>query len=270
MDLRYRGAAPLAERFLRRYAAERDDFDLYRVVDWFTSYRAAVRAKVAAIAAQEDEIAAAQRERAAHSARAHMDLALAALEARGTPALVLVGGSVGTGKSTLAASLADALGAAVVSSDRVRKQRLGLPAAARADLSAYTPEARAGVYAALLERAEAVVASGRVAILDATFGSRIEREVVRKRASVWRIPVWFVEARCAPEVARERLVRRRQAGGDPSDAGPELEAASRAGFEPLDEWPEALRAGLRTDDPEWPRALEDVVRRIRATGPGGP
>lgn len=270
MDLRYRGAERLAERFLRVYAAQRDDFDLYRVVDWFTSYRAAVRAKVAAIAAQEGEIAAAQRERAAHSARSHMELALAALESRCAPALVLVGGSVGTGKSTLAAALADALGAAVVSSDRVRKQRLGLPATARADLAAYTLEARASVYAALLERAEAVVASGRVAILDATFGSRREREAARARASAWQIPVWFVEARCAPEVARERLARRRQAGGDPSDAGPELEAASRAGFEPLDEWPEAQRSWLRTDEPDAARALEDLARRLRAGARTGP
>ena len=42
MDLAYRGRDDLAERFLRVYASERDDFDLYGVVDYFIGYRAAV------------------------------------------------------------------------------------------------------------------------------------------------------------------------------------------------------------------------------------
>ena len=50
MDLTYRGHPDLADRFLRRYAAHSDDFHLYSVLDYYLSYRAAVRAKVAAIA----------------------------------------------------------------------------------------------------------------------------------------------------------------------------------------------------------------------------
>lgn len=263
MDLCYRGAEPLAERFLRVYACESDDFDLYRLVDWFMAYRAAVRAKVAAIAAGESEIAQTQRRSAAESARRHLALALRYLEAPRAPALVLVGGAVGTGKSSVAGALADALGAAVVSSDRVRKHRLGLARGARADASAYTPEAKAAVYAALLERAEAVLASGRVAVLDATFGASQERETASARADGWRVPAFFVETRCAPEIAEARLLARSRAGGDASDAGPELQAASRAGFEPLADWPEARRAVVHTDDPGWRASLEGVAARVR-------
>ena len=126
MDLRYRGAAPLAERFLRVYARERDDFDLYAVVDFFASYRAAVRAKVASVAAADAAIDPAQRARASESARGHLELAVRMLEARKPGALVLVGGIVGTGKSTAAAELADAAGAVVIASDRVRKRLAGL------------------------------------------------------------------------------------------------------------------------------------------------
>jgi aminoglycoside phosphotransferase family enzyme len=57
MDLRYRGRGGLGERFLRRYARDGDDFDLFSVVDYFESYRAAVRAKVAAVAARDAGIA---------------------------------------------------------------------------------------------------------------------------------------------------------------------------------------------------------------------
>jgi len=262
MDLAYRGADSLAERFLRVYAALRDDFDLYRVVDWFESYRAAVRAKVAAIAAGEREIDAAQRTRAAESASRHLALALRLLESPGSPLLVLVGGAVGSGKTTVSSALADALGAAVVSSDRVRKHRLGLAPGERAARAAYTSEAKSAVYEAMLERAEPVWSSGRAIVLDATFGARSERERVRERAQRAGVPVFFVETRCDAEVAKARLEERRRAGRDPSDAGPELVAASRAGFERPDEWPAAERAVLDTTSTSWRADLDALASRL--------
>jgi hypothetical protein len=153
-------------------ASESDDFDLYRVVDYFMSYRAAVRAKVAAIAAGEVEIDTGQRARAAESARAHLELAATALASREKGCLVLVGGAVGTGKSTAARALADVHRAVVISSDRVRKHLLGIASTERASPTSYTPAQKARVYAELLPRAAAVIGSGRAVILDATWGRR--------------------------------------------------------------------------------------------------
>ncbi|HEX5066692.1 MAG TPA: AAA family ATPase, partial [Myxococcota bacterium] len=265
MDMRYRGADALAERFLRVYAAECDDFDLYRVVDFFESYRAAVRAKVAAIAAGEPEIDADQRARAAESTRRHLAQALAAFESERRPALVLVGGAVGTGKSTLASALAETLEGVVVSSDRVRKHRLGLAETERAPAAAYEERAKEGVYQALLERADAVTASGRVAILDATFGARAERLRAHGWASARRLRAWFVETRCAPREAEARLDARAREGRDASDAGPELVAASHASFEPATEWPAARRRALATDTPDWRAAVPPLAAEIQRT-----
>jgi aminoglycoside phosphotransferase family enzyme/predicted kinase len=265
MDLRYRGADALAERFLRTYATERDDFDLYRGLAWFESYRAAVRAKVAVIAASEAEIDADQRMRAADSTKRHLAQALAVLESRRQPALVLVGGAVGTGKSTLAALLAEALGGVVVASDRVRKHLLGLDASARAPESAYGEDAKRRVYHALLERADPVIASGRVAILDASFGSQRERTRAHAWASARRLPAWFVETRCAPQEAEARLTARARAGRDASDAGPALHAASRAGFEPPQEWPAARRRAVDTDAAGWRDAVRALAEELRPT-----
>ncbi len=235
MDLRYRDEDALAARFLRRYARESDDFDLYSVVDYFVGYRAAVRAKVASVAARDAGIDAGQRERAAESTRRHLELAAAALSAGSAGALVLVGGVVGTGKSTLAEALADRVEGVVIASDRVRKHEAGLAPTDRAtagpDRGIYTPAWTARVYAGLLERAAPIVASGRVAILDATFSTRSQRRRAREAADALGVPVRFLETRCAPEVARERLARRAAAGTDASDAGPELYARSLARFE---------------------------------------
>jgi len=233
MDLAYRGHPALAARLLGSYAAATDDYDLFRVVDFFASYRAAVRAKVAAIAASEEEIPAEQRRRAQGSARAHLEQADAWLAPRGPARLVLVGGVVGTGKTTVARELADAARGAVVSSDRVRKHRFGGGAGEPAGEGAYTAAAKAAVYAGLLERAAPVVESGRVAVLDATF----ERGEERRRAAAWArdrgVALVCVETRCAREVALARLERRQAAGRDASDAGPARHDTSAAAFEPF-------------------------------------
>jgi hypothetical protein len=263
MDLAYRGAARLGERFLRRYAREADDFDLYAVVDFFASYRAAVRAKVAAIAAGDPGIGSAQRERAAASAQRHLALGISLLEPRPRAPLVLVGGTVGRGKSTLAEALAEEVGGVVVSSDRVRKRLAGLPATERRAgdwrEGLYAPAMTERVYAALLERAAPVLEAGRVAILDATWARAAHRAAARRLAAERGVPARLLAARCAPGVALERLARRAAEGRDASDAGPELLAASVRSFEPLADWPEAERAELHTDRAGWRDALAGVA-----------
>jgi len=272
MDLAYRGRAELAEHFLARYARARDDFDLYGVVDYFASYRASVRAKVASIAAGETEIGAAQRERAKASARRHLEAAAAALAPRGPGPLVLVAGSVGTGKSGVAEELAFAAGGAVVASDRVRKREAGLASTARAgsapDAGLYAPEARERTYAGVLARARPVAASGRPAVLDATWSRRAWRQRAAALARELGAPLVLVWVRCAPEVARERLRRRAEAGGDPSDAGPERVGPSRAELEPPDEIPDAARSVLPTDRGDWRARIPELATRVRAAARG--
>jgi len=268
MDLRYRGAAAQAERFLRVYARERDDFDLYAVVDYFASYRAAVRAKVASIAAMDAAIDPAQRARASESARRHLELAVQMLAARGTGALGLVGGIVGTGKSTAAAELADVAGVVVIASDRVRKRLAGLVPTARSgdrvDEGLYDPALGERVYAGLLERAAPVLDSGRVALLDATWSRAADRERARRFARERGARAIFIETRCAASVARERLARREAQAADPSDAGPGFHARSAARFEPPEEWPAAGLRVVQTDRHDWRAALRAIATDLRS------
>jgi len=268
MDLAYRGHPALAERFLRSYARASDDFGLYAVVDYFVAYRAGVRAKVAALAARDPGIDSAQRRAAAASAARHLALAAEALAPRPPRALVLTAGVVGTGKSTAAARLADGLGGVVIASDRVRKRLLGLApdehASAGWNAGAYAPEAVARTYAALLERARPVLASGRPVILDATFARRARRDEARALAAELGCPVFLVETTADRENTLARLERRRAAGHDPSDAGPEAYAPSVRSFEPPEEWPADRRATVRSDHEGWLDALDEVARRLDA------
>jgi aminoglycoside phosphotransferase family enzyme/predicted kinase len=269
MDLRYRRRTSLAERFLRTYAREVDDFDLYCVVDYFMSYRAAVRAKVAALVAADERLDTEQRSGAAGSARRHLDMAgrLLAPDLRG--ALVLASGIVGTGKSTLAEVAADELRGVVISSDRVRKRLAGLPPSARTgdalDRGLYSRERTDETYAGLLERAAPVVDSGRVAVLDATFSEASKRSRTHDWARKREIPVVLVEVRCTEREVLRRLSRREVTGADASDAGPTFYRTSARRFEPTDEWPREDHVVVRTDERGWRgrarRALRERMKK---------
>ena len=117
----------LAERFLATYAREADDYDLYSVIDFYESYRAYVRAKVATFLHANAALSWNVRTRAAAEARRYFLLALAASRRPfATPTLVAVGGIIASGKSTVAQWVASEMGAPVVDADRTRKHMLGV------------------------------------------------------------------------------------------------------------------------------------------------
>ncbi len=263
MDLRYRGRSRFAERFLRRYAASTDDFDLYGVLAFFVSYRAAVRAKVAALAAADPGVARAQREAAAASARRHLALADRVLAPPGPGALVVVTGIVGTGKSSVAQILADELGGVVIGSDRVRKRMAGIAPTTRGPDAIYTASRSAQVYAGLLERAAPALDSGRVAILDATFDRAERREAALRWARARGVRFHAVETRCAERTVLDRLARRQAKGHDPSDAGPALYRQKAADYEPVRELPPDAHEVVRTDSAGWRSRTRALARRLR-------
>ena len=264
MDLRYRGHTDLADRFLRRYAADSDDFQLYSVVDYFLSYRAAVRAKVAAIAAVETEVPDAQRRAARASASRHLDLAIDALFSRGPGAVVVMAGVVGTGKSTAAQEVAEGLGGtAVISADLIRKRLAGLDPLDRTDAALdagiYTEDITQRVYRGLLDRAESVVGSGRVAILDATFSDPDQRSRAAAFATAQDVPFLIIETRCGEAGVRQRLEDRERRGLDASDAGPAFYAESVSRYVPV-RTQEGGHLVVDTEAPSWRLDLRKQVQ----------
>jgi len=265
MDLAYRGHDCLAERLLSRYADAADEFELYWMVDFYESYRAVVRAKVAAIASADSALGWKQRQAAKQSTNRHLAFAERILRKGSCGSLILLCGKVGTGKSTVSDCLAHVSGGIVVSSDRLRKKLAGLPPGARAtvptDTGLYSPQRRAAIYEAMLERAAPVVASGRLALLDASFSTADRRDRARRWATERGAPVLLIEVECEEATTLDRLAKRQAAGGGASDAGPEFYATSAARFEPPDEWPRGTRVKLRTDSPNW---RMDLCRQLRS------
>lgn len=259
MDLAWHGHVELAERLLARYARESNDFDLYAVVDFYESYRAYVRAKIAMLLGADAE------------ARRYLLLALSAgRRSLLAPMLVCVGGIVASGKSTIADHLGAELGAPVVEADRTRKHMLGVAPSVHvpsgAWSGAYDPAFTERVYEELLRRASVVLGSGRPVVLDASFRSREMRRMARALAESCRVPFRFVECRATTEVSRERLARRDVEAGV-SDARLSLLDDFRAHFEPPDEVAPGERVLLDTTRP-----VEDSLAQLRGivqTWPAG-
>jgi aminoglycoside phosphotransferase family enzyme/predicted kinase len=264
MDLVYRGHAALGERWLAAYAEASGDFDLYHVIDVYAAYRAAVRAKVAALAAADPEIEPAQRRGAAESAARHLALAERCLGPLPPGCLLLVAGTVGVGKSTVAAALADAGGALLLSSDRTRKALAGLRSEARAAAppgeGIYTDEWSDRTYAALLAHAAPALRAGRTVVLDATWSERRRRSAARELAERSNARAFLLRVDCDEATALARVRARAARRDDPSDAGPEQVAASRACFEPLADWPGRERGEISTETAAWRGELPALLR----------
>jgi aminoglycoside phosphotransferase family enzyme/predicted kinase len=216
MDLLHHGLPALANRVVNRYLERCDELDGMPAFPVMLALRAIVRAKIAATRADESAGAAA----AAAAGEAARLLALAAdCLAPGAPRLIALGGLSGSGKTTVARRLAPglggALGALVVRSDVVRKQRAGVALEARLDAAAYGVAEAARVYAAMRERAALALGAGFTVVLDAVHARAEERTAAAALAARCGVPfvgLWL-------ETPRDRLVARVDARRhDASDA----------------------------------------------------
>ena len=248
MDLEQLGAPQAAALFLSCYSEYSGDPAPPSLWHHYVAYRAFVRAKVSLIQAGQG---------AAGADSAARRLVATALRHLRTAAvgLTLVGGLPGSGKSTLSGALADRLEATLLSSDRLRKELAGIPpeqsAAAGYGEGLYTPEWTARTYAALLDRAAALLACGESVVLDATWSGAEQRTEARRVAERASADLVALHCRVPGEVAAARLSTR---GPGPSDADLGVAAAMAAREAP---WPEAV--AVDTGGP-----LESAVSRAAA------
>lgn len=261
MDLAYHARRDLARSCADAYFAASGDAEGRRLLPFYVAYRAVVRAKVEGMQAAEQEVLDYQRLAKGASAKAHWRLALGTLEEPlRRPALVLVGGLPGTGKSTLSRGLAQAANFAVIRSDEVRKELAGVPVTEKAT-GYYTPEWTGRTYVECLVRAMEVAEDcGRV-IVDASFWRTIDRLELFLLAQRTGVPVVFFVCRIDPALARERIRARR---GDASDADERVYDELAAQWQQDD--PRYTRPTVEIDTTDAGRALEQALGVLREMG----
>ncbi len=225
------GADWIGQQILDAYAAATGDRAPADLVAFYKSYRAAVRAKVAALRASQ--LAGDDARTARDTAGRYVELADRYAAALGPAPLIVVRGLMGSGKSTVARALAERIGAEYLSTDEVRRELFGA-----SDTPAgfgggnYTPEKRQRVYDELWSRATKRLADGLAVVLDGTFLAAEDQRRAVEVATARKLPALLVNCTCPADVAKQRITRRLAAGGDASEARPELFDAQQARDEP--------------------------------------
>jgi aminoglycoside phosphotransferase family enzyme/predicted kinase len=230
MDLERLGRPDLAERFHLAYTEFSGESAPPSLWHHYLAYRAHVRVKVTCLRHEQGQADAA--ESAAH----HLRLCTSHLRT-GTVRLALVGGLPGTGKTTVAGRLADEVGAVVLSSDRLRKELVGLnpsaPAAAAFGEGLYRPQRTDATYAELLHRAAALLGRGESVVLDASWTAKRHRDAAAHLARDVHADLVQLECRVPAGEAAQRI---RDRTSSPSDATTEIADRMAQTAEP---WPEA-------------------------------
>jgi aminoglycoside phosphotransferase family enzyme/predicted kinase len=257
-DLEARRRPLHAQAFLGGYLSASGDYQACLLAPVFRAHRALVRAKIIALTALASGTARAAPRITRRYFERYLECAHRAL-APSRPALVLMCGLSGSGKTWLAQRLAPALQAVHLRSDIERKRMAGLAPLARSASAVagglYTREATAAVYSRLAECATDTLAGGYTTIVDATFAAAGNR--ARFRALAARLGLDLQVVYChAPHRVLESRIHRRTRTADPSEADLEVLHWQEKHFTP----PAAHEADAILDAGQL--APAELVRRI--------
>ena len=232
MDLIFHGRRDLAAVFSEAYFSTTGDDKGRALLDFYIAYRAAVRGKVEGMQALAVEIPPDKRAAMKRSSTAHWLICLGSLAPPAErPALLLTSGLPGSGKSRLAADLAENAGFKRIVSDVVRKELAGLKptdsAKAAFGEGIYSPEWNERTYGECLHRASQELFRGGRVVVDASFREAEKRELFTGMAEAMGVPCIVMHRSAPEEIVRERLSRRGEKSVSDADWNISAEAAKR-------------------------------------------
>jgi aminoglycoside phosphotransferase family enzyme/predicted kinase len=263
MDLDFHGVPHLSDLLIKEYVRLSGDRNLPRVLNFYKSYRAYVRAKIHSFTAHDPEIAPGERREESRLAKKYYHLALHYIQYH-RPILIVVFGLMGSGKTALAQELARQTGWLLYSSDEIRKTLVGLPPTARKWESfgkgIYGDKISRKTYRMMREEAEGQLRKGRSVILDGSYKRQAERLALVALGEKTKVRIRFLECRAPLKVIRKRLDRRRLETAAVSDGRWEIFHQQRRDFDPLEEPIKSLCRSIRTIEPP-----ESLVARLRTS-----
>ncbi len=218
MDLERRGARHLAGYALNHYLDLSGDYAGTALLPLLLSLRAGVRAHVSATMAAG--AAGTDRDRLADEARAYLQAAQAYLSPP-PPSLLAVGGLSGSGKSRMGRELAPLLAvpaAAVVRTDALRKQMMGVDLLEKLGADGYTPEMTERTYQALYDTCLSVLKGGHAAVADAVFARPEQRDAIERVARAAGVPFRGLWLFTPPDLAARRIRTRKANVSDATEA----------------------------------------------------
>jgi len=226
MDLDYNGYYKFSDFFIDEISGLMNDENINDVLDFYKCYRAIVRGKVDSLKSFEPEVPEDERSRARKNAELFYKLALKYSLFGSRPAIIVVSGVIGTGKSTIAKALTEELSFDVISSDIVRKKISGVPKFERKyegyDAGLYSGDVTEKTYSEMFDVAEDIIKNGKSAIIDASFSKKKWREHIVKLSKNFDSRIYFIETQTPINVIEQRLIAREREQKTVSDARLEI------------------------------------------------
>lgn len=271
MDLQAHGRADLAWRLLNAYLERTGDYSALALLPYYQSYRAMVRAKVAALRLVQGH---GQDEKVRREVEKYIALASELMHPR-APVLWLVSGLSGSGKSSQTQTLIEQLGIVRIKADVERKRLYGLPMLAKsADQVAggiYTKAASERTYQRLAALAREVLSAGMPVLVDATFLKVAQRRTVIGVAQALGVPCRILALEAPLDLLRQRVLQRADAGSDPSEADVAVLETQIQQREPLQADELAHAIPVDTSEPvNWAALLPPDWRQEAAPPADGP
>lgn len=261
MDLDYHGFPMLSAELAAYYLRDTKDWPLYLLLNFYKSYRAYVRGKVTSFRLEEKEISPPEKESILKEAQRYFSLAHYYAQKLNVPNIFLMGGLIGTGKSTVARALGNLFHWPVLSSDVIRKELANLPPQTRClenfQQGIYAPDFSQRTYQTLYAQAEQILRAGNSVIIDASFNKKKYRAMGMELASKIGANIFFLECTCPAEEIKKRLARRASDIQEPSDGRWEIFADLKRDFEEVVELPSSSHLVLDTRAP-----LEEILGSI--------
>jgi len=238
MECEFLRAPEVGAEVFHAYRAATGDDPPERLIAFYKSYRASVRAKVLAIRESQLEDSAswpnARESCVAHrDAEFYLDLADRYATQLGPPLLLVVCGLSGTGKTSLAKQLADWLVLTHLQTDMIRSEVFcnpGEPAMFNSGI--YSQDCRELVYKEMFRRADELLHDGLSVVLDGTFLTANQRQRAATLAAHHGAQFFVVRCETSPELARRRIQDRADKGHSLSAIRPEFLDSQQTLLEP--------------------------------------
>ncbi|WP_415883338.1 AAA family ATPase [Neptuniibacter sp. QD72_48] len=249
MDLEANGEFRWANRCLNRYLEISGDYNALPLLNFYKAYRSMVRAKVAVLGEHHD----------LQTLRRY--LRLTDYYARAPkPALFLMHGISGSGKSHLSQQLVDQTDTIRIRSDVERKRLFRELSLKGEKIDLYGPQMNAHTFNHLFDTSAELLRNGYSVIVDATCLRQRTRQNYIELAEKLGIPIRIISCECEQKLIEARLKRRSNEGSDASDADIAVMLEQQQLAQPLTEEEQALTLSIDTDDDE---AIVRLLEQLR-------
>ncbi|MEN6319049.1 MAG: AAA family ATPase [Syntrophaceae bacterium] len=239
MDLDFNGYPDYAETFVYAYIRHSGDSEIGKILNFYKCYYAYVRGKVVGFELNENSIGHDEREEAAKTAAKYFDLSYTYAARLENPALILMAGLTGTGKSVRAKLIANRIGADIIVTDVLRKELFNIAPTDQHHeefgKGIYSKEITRKTYERAHQQASEKLRDGTSVIIDASYKSRADRQDASETASNSGADFFIIECVCPEAIVRKRLDLRLFDTGEASDGRWEIYLAQKETFEAITE-----------------------------------